>query len=81
MELQIQEPTVNSERRKYVNFVKADWDGFKSFMEDSIQNLPQGDLLQSERAFRNKMQKAARKFIPVVEEWADQVGVVEVPMY
>ena len=64
MELQIQEPTVNSERRKYVNFAKADWDGFKSFMEDSIQNLPQGDLLQSERAFRNKMQKAARKFIP-----------------
>ena len=64
VELQIQEPTVNSERRKYVNFAKADWDGFKSFMEDSIQNLPQGDLLQSERAFRNKMQKAARKFIP-----------------
>ena len=63
-ELQIQKPTVNSERRKYVNFAKAVWDGFKSFMEDSIQNLPQGDLLQSERAFRNKMQKAARKFIP-----------------
>ena len=33
-------------------------------MEDSIQNLPQGDFLQSERAFKNKMQKAARKFIP-----------------
>ena len=65
VELQIQEPTVNSEHRKYVNFTKADRDGFKSFMEDSIQNLPQGrDLLQSERAFRNKMQKAARKFIP-----------------
>ena len=47
-----------------MNFAKRDWDGFKSFMEDSIQNLPQGDLLQSERAFRNKMQKAARKFIP-----------------
>ena len=64
VELQIQEPNVNSERRKYVNFAKADWDGFKSFMQDSIQYLPQGDLLQSERAFRNKMQKAARKFIP-----------------
>ena len=60
VELQIQEPTVNSERRKYMNFAKADWAGFKSFMEDSIWNLPQGDLLQSERAFRNKMQKAAR---------------------
>ena len=33
-------------------------------MKNSIQNLPQGDLLQSERAFRNKMLKGARKFIP-----------------
>ena len=46
VELQIQEPTVNSERRRYVNFAKTDWDRFKSFMEDSIQNLPQGDLFR-----------------------------------
>ena len=64
VELQIQESTVNSERRKYMNFAKADWDGFKNFMEDGIQNLPQEDLIQSERAFKNKMQKAARNFIP-----------------
>lgn len=55
----------NSERRTFINFAKADWEGFKQHIEEEFdrKQLPNSAHL-GEKIFNKTLRKAARIFIP-----------------
>ncbi|XP_036340625.1 uncharacterized protein LOC118749989 [Rhagoletis pomonella] len=56
---------VCSERRTYVNIKKANWDGFRDYVNTHIGALPTPpDARIAERKFRTVLNAAAARFIP-----------------
>ena len=56
---------IPSKDRVYVNFAKADWEGFLSYTEEKFANIPlQENPLKGEKIFRRVVNNAAKKFIP-----------------
>jgi len=54
-----------SEHKKYINFAKADWDGFKRYTEEVFRTArPVTNVHKSEKYFRKTLSKAAKKYIP-----------------
>jgi hypothetical protein len=63
--------TYKSAKRTFINFNKADWEGFTAFTETSFSNaenltdyLGEYDVHQNEKFFRNILNEATRKYIP-----------------
>ena len=51
--------------RIYVNFAKADWEGYKDYTEEKFSNIPlQSNPLQGEKIFRKILNNASKRFIP-----------------
>lgn len=49
----------------FVNFNKADWNGFYNFVEDRFSNInPEENPLKGEKVFREIIKKAANRYIP-----------------
>ena len=56
---------IPSKDRVYVNFAKADWEGFLNYTEEKFANIPlQENPLKGEKIFRRVVNNAAKKFIP-----------------
>ena len=56
---------VKAEDKTFVNVSKANWDGFSSFTEEIFARIPKhNNVIQSEKSFRNILNKAAKKYIP-----------------
>ena len=56
---------VSTDKKTYINFAKADWQGFQQYTEDKLSacNL-NNNVHASERTIRQIINKAAKKFIP-----------------
>ena len=53
-----------SEKRTYINFSKADWEGFSSFIEEHIPTDTTNDVTKAEKQFRKTLLQGMKKFIP-----------------
>ena len=57
--------TIPSTKQTYINFKKADWQGFRDFSEQLFLNAPTtNNIHASEKFFRKTINKAASRFIP-----------------
>ena len=52
-------------QKTYINFEKADWEGFQDFTEGKFANLPPpNDPIKGEKTFKDILNKATKLFIP-----------------
>ena len=57
--------TTPTKDRIYVNFAKADWEGYKEYTEEKFSNIPLiNDPLKAEKVFRKVLNNASKRFIP-----------------
>ncbi|KAI5727897.1 hypothetical protein M8J77_008348 [Diaphorina citri] len=56
---------IDAERKKYINFCKADWAGFTEFTEDCfVKQKTPTDVIPAEKTFRKILNQAKAKYIP-----------------
>jgi len=56
---------IEAPKRVFINFNKADWQGFQQFTEDQFSAVtPTGDPMKDEKTFRMIINKASKRFIP-----------------
>jgi exonuclease III len=57
---------ISAGNRTFINFKKANWEGFTKSTEEAFDNLPQPSCPEkAEQIFRKKLLKAAKQYIPV----------------
>ena len=55
-----------TEKKTYINFAKADWQGFQQFIDDKLTNFVlNNNVHASKKNIRKIINKASKKFIPV----------------
>ena len=56
---------IKAPKRTYINFKKADWESFRNYIEEKLQQIPLTDNVhKSEKQIRTTIQRAAKRFIP-----------------